>query len=280
MKKKMTSRGSKKDKTSLIIIVLSVLGLAISAYLTFLYLNNKNVAFCVTGSDCDVVRESIYAKFLGIPVSVVGIVGYSGIILFSLISLTKKSKWLLLYILSLGGFAFSVYLTYLELFVIKAICSFCVISAILITAIFILLVIKKNVLSPKTSYINIVLIGVFVAGLVIFGSVYIQAKNEAVSDNNVDPFKVGLAKHLTKVRATMYGSYRCPHCTTQEKYFGDAFKYVRYVECHPRGPNAKASLCLAKGIRNYPTWIIGGRYYPGTISLQDLAQISGYKQNE
>jgi glutaredoxin len=75
----------------------------------------------------------------------------------------------------------------------------------------------------------------------------------------------------------MYGSYQCPHCTTQKYLFGEkAFKYINYVECHPGGKNANPALCLEKGITRYPTWEINGRFYVGAMSLQRLAEISGY----
>ena len=59
------------------------------------------------------------------------------------------------------------------------------------------------------------------------------------------------AKCLTSKGLIMYGAEWCPHCKEEKALFGDSFKYVNYVEC-PQNTD----LCLAKGIRGYPTWII------------------------
>jgi hypothetical protein len=57
------------------------------------------------------------------------------------------------------------------------------------------------------------------------------------------------AKCLAEKKFTMYGSYWCSHCNDQKKAFGDAFKYITYVEC-----SEKTDLCLEKDIRYSPTW--------------------------
>src|SRR5574341_359885 len=124
-----------KNKTRVIILVLSALGIAVSLYLTYLYLSYSEYTFCLKGSGCDTVRESPYSKIFGIPVSLLGVIGYSIIFALSLVSISYRVRWILLYFLSLAGVAFSLYLTYIELFVIKAICAHCLASAIIITVI-------------------------------------------------------------------------------------------------------------------------------------------------
>jgi protein-disulfide isomerase len=76
--------------------------------------------------------------------------------------------------------------------------------------------------------------------------------------------------------AVMYGSFKCPHCNLQKEMFGGAFRYIKYVECNPKGENADPSLCLAKGIMNYPTWEIDGKFYEGAMPLEQLSKITGY----
>lgn len=91
-----------------------------------------------------------------------------------------------------------------------------------------------------------------------------------------------LAKHLQKVGAKMYGAYWCPHCQHQKELFGNpAFsRYINYIECDPRGQNAKPALCRTAKIEGYPTWEINGKFYPGTQSLEDLAKLSGYQGSQ
>ncbi len=87
----------------------------------------------------------------------------------------------------------------------------------------------------------------------------------------------GLAAHLKKIGAKMYGAYWCPHCAQQKELFGEAaFRSIDYVECDPSGTNARPSLCKKAKITGYPTWEIKGKLYPGTQSLEDLAKLSGY----
>jgi uncharacterized membrane protein len=216
---------------------------------------------------------------LGIPVAAYGVAAYGAILAVSLLSMARKKRWLILFILSLAGFVFTLYLTYLELFVINAICMYCVVSAFIITAIFILTLLLKKTEHPKMNGLRAVGLGLVIAGVVFFGAAVMQGGqlHESAGVSASDPYQTGLAKHLGKIGAVMYGSFKCTHCLEQKRLFGDAFKYVTYVECHPQGPDANPSLCFARGIQNYPTWEISGAYYQGTMSLERLAQISGYK---
>ncbi|HVY54795.1 MAG TPA: vitamin K epoxide reductase family protein, partial [Thermodesulfobacteriota bacterium] len=119
-----------------LISILSALGIIVSLYLTYIHFTEGRAAFCTAGSDCDTVRQSGFSMFMGIPVAAVGVAGYSVIFIASLLGIRKRTKWLVLYILALIGFVFSLYLTYIELFVIKAICMYCIFSAVLMTVIF------------------------------------------------------------------------------------------------------------------------------------------------
>ena len=93
-------------------------------------------------------------------------------------------------------------------------------------------------------------------------------------------YAILLAKFMTEKGMVMYGAFWCSHCQNQKKIFGDAFKYVDYVECDASGPNANPDECVAKGIDGYPTWIYSGEKYSGDKSLGDLADIVGYQQNQ
>lgn len=96
------------------------------------------------------------------------------------------------------------------------------------------------------------------------------------SAQDLEEFRIDLAKHLTDIGAVMYGTYSCGYCKRQKRLFGDAFQYVTYVECAYGGENAQPKLCEAKGIRSVPTWEINGKLYLGVKSLEKLAELSGY----
>ena len=111
---------------------LAVVGLLISGYLTWVHYAGV-APVCVGGSGgCETVQSSSYATILGVPVAVVGLVGYSGLLLSA--SLRDEVGIYLGFLVALVGALFSAYLTYLELFVIHAICEWCVASAAVIVA--------------------------------------------------------------------------------------------------------------------------------------------------
>jgi glutaredoxin len=92
--------------------------------------------------------------------------------------------------------------------------------------------------------------------------------------------EIQLAQHLKKIGAKIYVAWWCPHCHEQKQLFGkQAFTIIPAVECAEDGKNARPELCKAAKIKGFPTWIIKGKQYSGTTSLQKLAEISNYKDS-
>ena len=121
---------------------LAGLGLAISAYLTAVHYSGGPV-ICVGTGGCAVVQASRYAVVAGIPIALLGGLLYLGLLGLSLWRLRARFATptfvpMGIFGLALAGTLYSGYLTYLELFVIGAICTWCVGSAILVTAIAVL----------------------------------------------------------------------------------------------------------------------------------------------
>jgi uncharacterized membrane protein len=110
---------------------LALLGLAISAYLTWVHYAGIEPV-CTGISDCERVQSSDYAELVGIPVAVLGLVGYSTILasLWTRVEVTALLAYL--------AVAFSAYLTWAEVFKIDAICQWCVASALITVAIAVL----------------------------------------------------------------------------------------------------------------------------------------------
>ena len=122
-----------------LITILAVLGLGVSGYLTYTHLFGVPI-YCGGASSCELVNSSRYA-FLGpIPVSLLGLIGYLAILVLSFIPTNDDRQWpaQLIFGVALIGVMFQLYLTYVELFVLYAICYWCVASQILILLIFIL----------------------------------------------------------------------------------------------------------------------------------------------
>jgi uncharacterized membrane protein len=118
-------------------VVFSAGGALVSGYLSVKRLTGGSLA-CSRWAECDVVNNSVYAKLYGVPIAFIGLAGYLVIMCLAMAALqtegaTQRRLLALGFLLALGGFGFSVYLTYLEIYVIEAICTWCVISAVLIT---------------------------------------------------------------------------------------------------------------------------------------------------
>ncbi len=111
---------------------LGVLGAAIAAYLVWVHYRGLDPVCVGGGGGCERVQSSDYAELGGVPVAVVGLAGYVAIV--AAMAVRGEAGRLLGAFLALVGFGFSAYLTYLEIFVIEAICQWCVASAVVMTA--------------------------------------------------------------------------------------------------------------------------------------------------
>jgi len=261
----------------LAIAVLGVIGLVLAIYLTYLDYSGAEVTFCSEGSGCNEVRNSEYVNLLGVPVALWGVIGYLAIIGAALAPLTERTKNLFLFALAIIGFTFSVYLTYLELFVIHALCPYCIASAIVMAFILMLLVSRQPVV-PRFPTSRLSLLGGGLAVIVILGAVFLP--KEIGSSNTVVPeeFQVGLAQHLQSIDAVLYSSPTCHYCFLQKQLFGEAMEYLNVVNCSGAPvDNPQRDLCGEKGIRVTPTWEINGQIYPGLKPLEELAKMSGYE---
>ncbi len=80
------------------------------------------------------------------------------------------------------------------------------------------------------------------------------------------------AKCMTAAGAVMYGSVLCPHCTNQKKEFGNAFSFIKYVECNAQIPGGEPEKCQAAEVEYLPTWKFGdGTSLVGEVKLGLLA---------
>ena len=100
-------------------------------YLTYVHYSGAQVA-CTAGQLCVKVQTSQWSRLVGVPVALIGLVGYLAIVA-SLVAPDREESRLATLVLTTGGFAFSAYLTYRELFSIPAICEWCVSSAVIMT---------------------------------------------------------------------------------------------------------------------------------------------------
>ncbi len=122
--------------------LLCLAGLFVAVYLYLYKIGKIGTMVCGTGG-CETVQLSPQSRFLGVEVALIGVIGYAVMLVLAFLALQPRHAGRsrpsnLLFLLSGGALLFSAYLTGLELFVIHAICRWCVASAAIILAIFLL----------------------------------------------------------------------------------------------------------------------------------------------
>ena len=109
-------------------------GIGVAAYIAIAEAGGGAPACLAGGGGCERVASSSHSELLGVNVAVIGIVGY--VLLLATALLRGDGARMAGFGLALFGFGYTVYLTYLGLFVIDAICQWCVVSAVLMTILF------------------------------------------------------------------------------------------------------------------------------------------------
>ncbi len=136
-------------------VALAVIGLLVATYMTVYKWTNNN-AMCLGSGDCGAVNASKYSEVNGVPVALIGVLGYAAILgvltlegrKWPLANFLDENATLLVFGLALTGFLFTLWLIYAEIFLIKALCPFCLASQTVMTILFILSIIRL-VRQPK-----------------------------------------------------------------------------------------------------------------------------------
>ena len=253
----------------------------------------------------------------GPPLSLFGSFAYLSMAIFALSPLLinpEKDKklrqkldnwtWWLLLAGSFAMAAFSSYLMYVLAFELQTVCYYCIGSAIFSLSLLVLSIIGNDWQDMGTiifTGMTIVLI-TLVSSVGIYSTVGLTPPDEqtpvVIDGQEVitrpqgqpkppkgwevttvsGPAEIALAEHLSSVGAIKYGAYWCPHCYDQKQLFGEkAFSKIRYIECAPDGENSQTDACSSAGIQGFPTWIINGKAYSGTQSLEKLAELTKYE---
>ncbi|MBW4459166.1 MAG: hypothetical protein KME47_02855 [Nodosilinea sp. WJT8-NPBG4] len=276
---------------------LAAVGAVVTAYLTINKLTGSATACPTKG--CDIVLSSPYATVFGQPLALFGFLAYVSMAVMAIApllvngaeqkdfrdKLTRLTQPLLL----IGGTAmmvFSGYLMYLLSAEIKAVCLYCVGSALLSTSLFLLALIGQNWSELSQPFF----IGSITAFLVVVGTlgVYANVNNPVAAGGSgaqlgpaittqSGPAEMALAQHLTDTGAIFYGAWWCPHCHEQKQLFGqEASQVMPYIECAMPDGQEQTPECQEAGIAGYPTWEINGERLSGRQTLEEIAQLSGY----
>ena len=238
---------------------------------------------------CDKVLSSAWGSILGQPLALFGALAYGAMLLLALVPLVSQSPALQApsrwgaFVLSTAMAVFSLVLVGVMVFAIRDCCPFCILSASLSLALFVLSLLQGD--WPDRG--QLVFRGILVAlvvGLIGLGwasvvdlPVALSSKGTPIPVTNVsNPSTIALADKLRAAGAVMYTAYWCPHCHEQKELFGkEATARLKIVECAPDGQNSQVELCQSKKIDGYPTWEINGKLDSGVKPLQKLADLVG-----
>ncbi len=295
-----------------IIAAIAACGALTTAYLTYEKLSG-GAAVCPTGG-CDLVLNSAYGTVFGQPLALFGCLAYTGMLIFALIPLavppssnndlhTKLENWTWLLLLAgaVSMTVFSGYLMYLLFFKIKAVCYYCLASALFSISMLVLTIIGRVWEEIGQIFFTAIVVGMFalIATLGIFAKIdgpVATSASSAQTVADIEPVgqpvtgvgweitttsgaaEIALARHLKQIGAKEYIAWWCPHCHEQKQLFGkEAYKEIDHIECGDGGTDSRPDLCKAAKIPGFPTWQINGKLYPNVQPLKKLAQISEYK---
>jgi uncharacterized membrane protein len=259
------------------VTALAGVGMALTLYLALAVWFGEAPLYCAEGSSCDIVQQSRWGTFLGMPTAFWGFLSYTALVLIGVKVRNPERHWKSAWAVSSLGMGYSVYLTLVSLLTIDAVCAYCLVSLAIMTITFGVIVaqrpegmkgFKLTVWAGQTAVVAVIFIG----GMHLH---YSGLFDPAAGPE--DPYLKGLATHLAQENAVLYGAFWCPACEEQKDLFESSAKLLTYVECSPGGRGTpKAAECRINGINSYPTWVIGGRKYTGLLKPDRLAALSGY----
>lgn len=127
-----------KNLLKRVLIVLPIIGLIDASYLTYQHFSPYPIP-CSSLSNCEIVTTSIYSQIAGVPVALFGVLFYLTSFVLSVLIYKRKKKVYIGLLLLFSSFAFlaSVGFVYIQLFVLRQICEYCMLSAVVSTLIFI-----------------------------------------------------------------------------------------------------------------------------------------------
>jgi uncharacterized membrane protein/glutaredoxin len=259
------------------ILVLSLVGFALTAYLSWAASSGSGLQGCGIDSGCDAVLSSRWATLLGVPTAVWGLLAY-GTVAGLAFGPRVGWRWIATWTVSFVGVLYSVYLTTVSVTLLGATCPYCLTSLAIMTALFAVATSQRPAEMPGFTWRRLLLRAAPAAAVAItllhLNYTGVLGRPPAVED----PFARALALHLSQRGAKMYGASWCPHCVEQKEMFGASARRLPYVECSPGGQGSRqASACQGAGIRLYPTWIIGGQRFQEVLTLTRLAELTGFQ---
>ncbi len=256
---------------------LALAGVALTLYLTFSAWFGEQPAFCGADSQCGLVQQSRWSSLLGVPIALWGLLTYALLARLTWRLRTRPSTWRATLLVAVVGAGVSWYLAVISLFVIEAVCAYCLASFGMANALLVLLLLRRPAHMPEHAWTKALPTPLGTAVVVVF---VLALHYSGIFDPAAGPEKPqlkALAVHLSETGARFYGTYWCPTCQQQKALFEASADRLPYVECTPGGRNGPLSVeCALNDIKSYPTWIIGRDRSTGIVTVSELARLSGF----
>ena len=197
----------KRENPNWPLTVLALAGMVLAAYLVLIAWLGQAPLYCDEGSSCDIVQQSRWGTFLGLPTPFWGLLTYALLAIIGFRVRKPVLHWKSAWMVSLLGLGYSLYLNAISLFVIESMCAYCLASLSIMTAIFLVVTFQRPKGLPDFKFTiwageTIVIAMVIVGGMHLYYSGLIDP-----AAGPEDPYLKGLAKHLTREKAIFYGAF-------------------------------------------------------------------------
>jgi uncharacterized membrane protein len=197
----------KRDRPNWPLTALAGAGMVLTAYLVLTSWLDQPPLYCDEGSSCDIVQQSRWGTFLGLPTAFWGFLTYAALAYIGFRVRHPVWHWKSAWTASLVGLGYSVYLIAISLLVIDATCAYCLASFSIMAVIFGVIIFQRPAGLPDFKYVTWA--GQTIAmALVIVGGMHLHYSG--VFDPAAgpeDPYLRGLAEHLSRENAVFYGAF-------------------------------------------------------------------------
>ena len=206
-KKKKLTPSQKISKPNWALTGLAAIGMILTAYLAVSGWLSQAPLLCSDGSSCDLVQQSRWGTFLGLPTAFWGFLTYGSLFYIGVKVRGPGTHWKSAWTVSMVGLGYSIYLMAISLLVIQAACFYCIASLTIMTVIFGVVTFQRSQKISKSNFPAFARQTVFITAIMVGGMHLHYSGVFDPAAGPEDPYLKGLAEHLTEDKAVLYGAY-------------------------------------------------------------------------